>query len=208
VAVSGQSPEAELGGAGPAGVGRPGATGAGSMAGSGSATSTGGAAPTGGAGEMNQFGAGSAAGPSARRLDRLRGASMGALVMLIVQFAVGMIVNLYATLPAADHNAGFWPAIGRALADGPAALTVHAALGLLLIVSAVALVVRAAACRYVPMIILSSIGLLAILAAAASGSRFVSTGLNSASITMSLATAVAMLCYAVSLYLLGSRRGI
>ena len=146
------------------------------------------------------------AAPSARQLERLRGASMGALVMLIIQFAIGMIVNLYVTIPGGDHGSGFWAAIGRALTDGPAALTVHAALGLLLVITSVSLVVRAAACRYVPVIVASSIGLLAILGAAASGSRFVSTGLNSASISMAAATAVAMLCYAVSLYILGTRR--
>jgi hypothetical protein len=44
------------------------------------------------------------------------------------------------------------------------------------------------------------------LLAAASGAKFVGNGLNSASISMALATAVAMLCYAVALYVLGSRR--
>ena len=105
---------------------------------------------------------------------------MGALVMLIIQFAIGMIVNLYSTIPAGDQNSSFWAAIGRALADGPAALTVHAILGLLLVVATVALVVRAVACRHVPVIVASSIGLLAVLAAASSGSRFVSTGSNGA----------------------------
>ena len=147
----------------------------------------------------------SPAAASPRQLERLRGASMGALVMLIIQFAVGMIVNLYSAIPAGDANSTFWAAIGRALADGPAALTVHAILGLLLVVATVALVVRAVACRHVPVIVTSSIGLLAVLGAAASGSRFVSTGLNSASISMAVLTAVAMLCYAVSLYVLGRR---
>ena len=140
------------------------------------------------------------------QLARLRGASMGALVMLILQFAIGMIVNLYATIPAGDKGSGFWSAIGRALADGPASLTVHAILGLLLVVTAVTLVVRAAASRLVPVIVTSSIGLLAVLGAAASGSRFVGTQASSASISMAVLTALAMLCYAVSLYVLGSRR--
>ena len=140
------------------------------------------------------------AAASPRQLERLRGATMGALVMLIIQFAIGMIVNLYSAIPAGDQNSSFWAAIGRALADGPAALTVHAVLGLLLVVATVALV------RHVPVIVTSSIGLLAVLAAASSGSRFVSTGSNGASIGMAMATAVAMLCYAVSLYILGSRR--
>jgi hypothetical protein len=141
-----------------------------------------------------------------RRLERLRGASMGALVMLIIQFAIGMIVNLYATIPAGDKGSGFWTAIGRALGDGPASLTVHAILGLLLVVTSASLVVRAAASRLVPVIVTSSVGLLAVLGAAASGARFVSTGLNSASVSMALLTALAMLCYAVSLFILGSRR--
>jgi hypothetical protein len=147
-----------------------------------------------------------AAAASPRQLERLRGATMGALVMLIIQFAIGMIVNLYSTIPAGDQHSSFWAAIGRALADGPAALTVHAILGLLLVLATVSLVVRAVACRHVPVIVTSSIGLLAVLAAASSGSRFVSTGSNGASIGMAMATAVAMLCYAVSLYILGSRR--
>jgi hypothetical protein len=73
-------------------------------------------------------------------------------------------------------------------------------------VTSASLVVRAAASRLVPVIVTSSVGLLAVLGAAASGARFVSTGLNSASVSMALLTALAMLCYAVSLYVLGSRR--
>jgi hypothetical protein len=143
---------------------------------------------------------------TARKFERLRGASMGALVMLIIQFAIGMIVNLYATIPAGDKGSGFFTAIGRALADGPVSLTVHAVLGLLLVVTAASLVVRAAASRLVPVIVTSSVGLLAVLGAAASGATFVGNQLNSASISMALLTALAMLCYAVSLYVLGSRR--
>jgi len=149
----------------------------------------------------------SPAAPAARQLERLRGASMGALVMLIVQFAIGMIVNLYATIPAGDKGSTFWTAIGRALADGPVSLTLHAVLGLLLVVTAASLVVRAAFGRVVPVIVTSSIGLLAVLGAASSGAQFVGSGSNSASISMAVMTAVAMLCYAVSLYVLGSRRG-
>jgi hypothetical protein len=149
----------------------------------------------------------STAGPTPRQLERLRGASMGALVMLIIQFAIGMIVNLYATIPVGDKGSSFGTAIGRALADGPASLTVHAILGLLLVVATVALVVRAIACRFVPVIVTSSIGLLAVLGAASSGAQFVGTQQNGASISMAMLTAVAMLCYAVSLYILGTRRG-
>lgn len=143
--------------------------------------------------------------PAAGQLTVLRRASLGALVMLIIEFALGIGVNLYVTLPAGDQGSGFFPAIGKALADGPVAVGVHAAVGLLLILAAISLLVRAVVSRHVPVIVLSAVGLLAVLAAASSGAKFVGTGQDGASLGMALATAVAMLCYAISLFLTGER---
>jgi hypothetical protein len=149
------------------------------------------------------------AGPPAGQLARLRGASFGLLVMLIVQFAIGIVVNLYVTVPAADKG-GILPAIGKALSNGPAALASHAGLGLLIVLAAIGLVVRSAIARHGPTIVLSVLGLLAIVAAAINGARFVADGgQNNASLAMALSTAVAMLCYAISLFVLsgtGPRR--
>ena len=61
----------------------------------------------------------------------------GMLAALLIQYGLGMIVNLYVSVPARDQGGGLLTAVGRALANGPAALTVHAALGLLLILGAV-----------------------------------------------------------------------
>ena len=145
------------------------------------------------------------AGLPARQLRSLRGASFGALVMLIAQFAIGAVVNLYATVPAADKGSGFFGAIGKALSNGPASLAAHAGLGLLIVVAAVALVIRAVMARHTPTIVVSVIGLLAIVAAAVYGARFVSDGgPASASLAMALAAAVAMLCYGISLFVLGN----
>ena len=145
-------------------------------------------------------------GLSQRQLLALRGASFGALVMLIVQFAIGTVVNLYIAVPAADKASGVLTAVGRALSEGPAALAVHTGLGLLLILAAIGLVVRALRARHAAVLVLSVIGLLAIVAAAVSGARFVSTGAGSASLAMALATAVGLLCYAISLFVLGNAR--
>jgi hypothetical protein len=148
-----------------------------------------------------------APGLSARQLAALRGNSFGALAMLIVQVAIGTAVNLYVTVPAADRGSGVLGAIGRALSNGPAALGVHAGLGLLLVLTAIALVVRSILARQAPAIGLSVLGLLAIIAAALSGGRFVSGGgPTSASLAMALTTAVAMLCYAINLLLLSFSR--
>src|SRR5215831_20084246 len=73
--------------------------------------------------------------------------SLGMLAGLLIQYGLGMIVSLYVSVPASDHGSGVLTAVGRALANGPAALTVHAALGLLLILGAVNQIVRAAVLR-------------------------------------------------------------
>lgn len=137
-----------------------------------------------------------------RRLERLRGASMGAAVMLVIQFGLGVGVNLYVTLPAGGSGGR---SVGDAFSSG-ALLAVHTVLGLLLIVTAVSLLVRAIAARHRPVIVTSAVGLLAIIAAAGSGASFVNDGTNGASLGMALATAVAMLCYLVSLFILGGPR--
>jgi hypothetical protein len=152
---------------------------------------------------MEVSGSASAAGADQRaadrRLERLRGASMGAAVMLVIQFGLGVGVNLYTTLPAAGSGGR---SIGDAFSSG-ALLALHAAFGLLLVITALSLLVRAIAARHRPVIVTSAIGLLAIIAAAGSGASFVNDSANGASLGMALATGVAMLCYLVSLFILG-----
>ena len=131
----------------------------------------------------------------ARQLGRLRGASMGAMVMLILQYALGMGVNLYTT----TGKGGF----SEAFKNGPV-LVLHTILGLLLIVAAVGLLVRAIIARHRAVIIASAVGLVAIIAAAGSGTSFLSSNANGASLGMAIATAVAFLCYALCLLFLGS----
>jgi asparagine N-glycosylation enzyme membrane subunit Stt3 len=144
---------------------------------------------------------------STRQLAALRGNTFGALALLIVQFAVGIVVNLYATVPAKDKGSGIFGAIGRALTNGPASLAAHAGLGLFIVLLAVALVVRSIASRHTASIVFSVIGLLAIVSAALNGARFVADGgPANASLAMALSTAVAMLCYAIDLLLLGFRQ--
>jgi len=141
-----------------------------------------------------------------RRLERLRGASMGAAVMLVIQFGLGVGVNLYVTLPAAGRGGR---SVGDAFSSG-ALLALHTAFGLLLILTALSLLVRAIAARHRPVIVTSAVGLLAIIAAAGSGASFVNDGTNGSSLGMAVATGVAMLCYLVSLFILGrpSQRGL
>ena len=147
------------------------------------------------------------AGMPPRQLAALRGNTFGALALLIVQFAIGTVVNLYATIPARDNGSGIFGAIGRALTNGPVSLATHAGLGLLIVLAAVALVVRSIVTRHTASIVMSAIGLTAIVSAALNGARFVADGgPANASLAMALSTALAMLCYAIDLLLLGFMR--
>ena len=136
----------------------------------------------------------------------LRRISLGTPACLLIQYGLGMIVNLYVSVPARDHGPGMLTAVGRALANGPAALTVHATLGLLLILGAVNLVIRAIVLRLRLVAWLSAAALLAIVGAAASGAAFVGSGADGDSLAMALLTGVALLCYAVNLFALGPAR--
>src|SRR6516165_8326475 len=99
----------------------------------------------------------------AGQLGIVRRISLGMVVALLVQYALGMVVNLYVTLPARDQGGGILAAVGRAFANGPAAVAVHAGLGLLLIVGGINLVVRSVRSRHRALIWLSAVSLLSIL---------------------------------------------
>jgi hypothetical protein len=126
----------------------------------------------------------------ARRLAALRGNCMGTAVLLIIQFGIGMGLNLYVTLP--QHKAFFSAIFGSAV------LVVHVTVALALLGSAIAAVVRAIRSRRV--IVLAVGGLAAILVAWASGTSFVSNGTAGASLGMALAAVVAMFCYLVAVF--------
>ena len=138
-------------------------------------------------------------------LARLRRGSMAVLVLVVVEYAIGMYVNLYVTLPGADHGSS----LGSAISNGPAWLSIHAVIGLLLGLGAIGVLVQAIMIRRWGLIALSVIGLLAMIFASVAGTGFTSTGDDSASMAMSVLTGVAMLCYAANLYVLrpGARRG-
>ena len=59
-------------------------------------------------------------------LAELRGVCLAALIMLVVQYGLGIFLNLYVEVPASDQHAG----IMEEIATAPLALTVHALLGL------------------------------------------------------------------------------
>ena len=135
---------------------------------------------------------------TASRISALRRASFAAFVMLVVQFALGIYVNLYVSVPRADHGHGF----GQAIANGPAGLTLHIALGLLLILAALGFLVQAILARQPALISAAVLGLLAMVGAAASGNAFTGNGKDGASMAMAALAAVGLLSYGTVLFLL------
>ena len=83
----------------------------------------------------------------ARRQSGLRTNSAAICVMLLVQYGLGMGVNLYAQVPSADQGSGLAVAIGRALTSQPVVLAAHTALGLLMLVAGISVLVRAIRAR-------------------------------------------------------------
>lgn len=133
---------------------------------------------------------GGAADVAARRLAALRGNCMGAAVLLIVEFGLGIGVNLYVTLPA--HKSFL------ATVFASAVLAVHAIVALALLGAAIGALVRAIRARRAA--VFTSVGLAAIVAAAAAGASFASHQSNGASLSMALATAAAMFCYLAAIF--------
>ena len=129
------------------------------------------------------------------RLARLRRSSLGAVVMLIVQFILGMIYNLYGTAPTSTKSIGLFSSPDLAL---------HVILGVLLFLAAVGQLVQAIGVRHKLSIWLSALGLVSILGAGFAGLGFTGSGASGASLGMSLAFATALACYVILVFALPS----
>ena len=92
--------------------------------------------------------------------DRIRMASFGALTMLVIQFVLGTAYSLYGTAPTTSKSVGMF--------SSPL-LAIHVIIGILLIIAAIMLVVRAIQARHTPSIAATVAGLLVILGAFGAG---------------------------------------
>jgi hypothetical protein len=115
-------------------------------------------------------------------------ASFGAVTMLIIEFVLGMIYNLYGSAPTASKSIGLF--------SSPV-LALHVIMSILLLLAAVMLLVRAIGAGYRLTIWMSALGLVAIIAAGGAGLGFTRNGAAGASLGMSLAFAVSLTCYVV-----------
>ena len=128
--------------------------------------------------------------PAPSRLSALRGNCMGAAVLLIVQFGLGIGLNLYVTVPSGKS---FFATVFSS-----AVLAVHAIVALALLGASISALVRAIRVRRA--VAFTAAGLAAIVVAAGAGVSFAGRPGNGASLTMALATAVAMFCYLAAVF--------
>ncbi len=124
----------------------------------------------------------------ASRLARLRLSSFGLVTMLILQFILGMIYNLYGTAPTSAKSVGMF--------SSPV-LALHVILFFLLVIAADMQLIRSVGTRHKLAVGLSAIGVIGILAAGFAGIGFIGNGAAGASLGMSLAFAVSLACYVV-----------
>jgi hypothetical protein len=139
-----------------------------------------------------------AAASQTSRLVRIRTSSLGAVAMLIVEFILGIIYNLYGTAPTSTKSIGLFSSPDLAL---------HVILGILLVIAALGQLIRAITVRHPLTIWMSAVGLVAIVAAGFAGLGFTGKGAAGASLGMSLAFAVALASYVVLVFALPSSSG-
>jgi len=146
---------------------------------------------------------------STRRLNGLAAVICG---LLLVQFFIGMITNLYVAIPdshpgagSSDFFSGAPAALGWAVASGPAWLAFHAALGMALAAGSLALVVIAFRARDRLWGWLSFAGAMLIIGAGFNGASFLVFGHDFSSLIMAGLFALSLGCYLAGIYLTSRR---
>jgi hypothetical protein len=133
-----------------------------------------------------------------------------ALVMmfwLLVQFVLGMAVNLFVTIPR-DHPganpleyfSGVAQSVSWAILQGPLLLILHAVLGLVLVVIGIALFAQALRSRSRTSTIATGVGVLAVLGAGFNGGSYLNYREDFSSMIMASLFALAMFAYAMVLF--------
>jgi lysylphosphatidylglycerol synthetase-like protein (DUF2156 family) len=136
-------------------------------------------------------------------LAAVRRACLAVLVLLVIQYDIGVFLNLYVAVPASDKGAGLMHEIVTA----PFALSLHATVGVALVGVAVVVLARTVALRDSALIALAALALASICGAFLAGESFVSSGgKSSESFAMAALTGVALVCYVGTLGLTGQRR--
>jgi hypothetical protein len=138
----------------------------------------------------------------ARPAARLLAVNVAACGLLLIQYLLGMAVNLFVTLPgrhpgagAGNYFTGVVSGLGWVIPSGPGWAAAHAAFGLALVVAAfvVLALTRRPGGRLATAT--SVLGALAIVGAGFNGASFLNYGHASSSMIMTSLWALALACY-------------
>jgi len=148
----------------------------------------------------------------ASQAGRLLAVNFAACLLLLIQYLLGMAVNLYVTLPgrhpgagASNYFAGLASGLAWVIPDGPAWAAAHAAFGLALVLAAFAAIAltRRQASRVATGT--SVLGALAIVGAGFNGVSFLNYGHAFSSMIMAGLWALALACYITGMFLAARR---
>ena len=149
-----------------------------------------------------------------RRAGRLLVLNFTACLLLLAQYLLGMVANLFVVLPghhpgaaASNYFTGAAAGLGWLIADGPGWAAAHAAFGLALVVAALA-VIPLAWRHGSPLARAASVlGALAITGAGFNGTSFLNYGHDFSSMIMAGLWALALACYLTGLFLAARQAG-
>jgi hypothetical protein len=137
-----------------------------------------------------------------RQLNRRLTVSIAACVLLLAQYLLGMAVNVAIVLPAhhpgaaaSNYFSGVASGLGWVISAGPAWVAAHTALGLALVVAALAAIALTWRAGSRTERAMSVLGLLFIIGAGFNGASFLNYGHAFSSFIMAALWALATACY-------------
>jgi hypothetical protein len=131
-------------------------------------------------------------------MGRQLAVNLGACALLLVQYLLGMVVNVYVVLPSRQ--------LAWVITGGPAWAAAHAALGMALAAAALAAVALAWRTGSTAAKTASVAGALAVIGAGFNGASFVDYGQDFSSMIMAGLWALALACYLTGAILAVRRR--
>jgi hypothetical protein len=148
------------------------------------------------------------ANPHAEAGRRIRSGFFAILLVLIVQFLIGMAVNLFVTIPR-DHPgsnppeyfSGVLQSVTWAVLHGHPFLVVHASLGLLVAFFSIGLLVQSIRSRVRGFLWPAILGAVGIVIAGLNGGSFLNYDEDFSSLIMAGGFALALVAYAAGLFL-------
>lgn len=141
--------------------------------------------------------------------QQFRTGFLSALMALIVQFLLGMAVNLFVKVPLShpganppEYFSGVVQSVTWAVLHGPALLVLHAVFGLILVASGFGLLGSAIRSRRKGLIWTTAIGAVAILGAGFNGGSYLNYHEDFSSMIMASFFAAAVIVYVAGLYMI------